>query len=626
MNREITFPNGNNARLVVAPARTCAGELAEDLRLKRPKALMMIAGGADEMEEVLKSQLESLFSAVARAAAEMGALIIDGGTHAGVMALIGRSMAEQKRKTPLLGIAPSNKVSYPGGPFEDGTGERVMLDANHSHFILVEADNWGDETATMYEVAEQLAPSSTVLTLLVNGGPIAKEELLQSVWRGWPVIVIEGSGRLADTIAHLWRKKTASKDDAQVAEINDHRLAQIVADGDIHLFPSNGSAADLERMILRLAGDSTLRMAWERFAVYDYNAQLHQKSYKKLLMSILILGVLGTLLALTQQQLRSPLSVTGPSAWVTFLNVLVGGLRPLMPYLHYLIVLIPITTSVLLAAANRFQSGKKWILLRGGAEALKRETYCYRTQAGIYSDQQLAASRVSREIELARQVETINLRLSRTEIKSSALKRYQGPIPPRMYGAAESDDGFTVLTPNRYVVTRLGGQINYYEDNTNNLERRLKWLQWSIYIIGGMGTFLAAVGAELWIALTTAIVTALTVYVSQNQIEDALMSYNQALSDLNNIRAWWAALPAAERADQKNIDKLVLETEKILEGESAGWVQKMQVALTGQRKAKEAEDETIISLPDSKYTEDGRVGDRDKKQGVDGEKHISREL
>ena len=337
--------------------------------------------------------------------------------------------------------------------------------------------------------------------------------------------------------------------------------------------------------------DPTLKLAWERFAVYDHNAQLQRSSYNQLLLWILILGVVGTLLALTQKQLTSPTPVTlsGPTWWVDFIEGVISSLRSVSPdiasLLRYPIVIVPIATSVLLAAANRFKSGHKWVLLRASAEAIKREIFSYRMRAGIYSDDQRASAQASREAILSRQVEAITRAVSRTEVNSSALRPYDGPIPPQV--AAGSDDGFTALTPDRYIQIRLGDQINFYKLKTNGLERKMRRLQWSIYIIGGAGTFLAAMGAELWIALTTAIVTAITAYLGHQQMEETLMSYNQAEADLENILTWWTALSAAEKAEPSNISKLVAETEKVLEGELAGWVRKMQEAVADRRQPKE---------------------------------------
>ena len=52
-------------------------------------------------------------------------------------------------------------------------------------------------------------------------------------------------------------------------------------------------------------------------------------------------------------------------------------------WLRYPIIVIPIVTAILLAYYNKFRPANKWILLRGSAEAIKREIYRYRPARGI---------------------------------------------------------------------------------------------------------------------------------------------------------------------------------------------------------------------------------------------------
>jgi len=152
-----------------------------------------------------------------------------------------------------------------------------------------------------------------------------------------------------------------------------------------------------------------------------------------------------------------------------------------------------------------------------------------------------------------------------------------------MDGATGTDDGLSFLTPERYVTLRLGDQFDYYQDKTTKLEWQLRLLHWSIYILGGVGTLLAAMAFELWIALTTALVAACTTYLGYQQLENTLMKYNQGATDLANVQGWWMALSLDERANQQNVDTLVEHTEKILESEHTGWVQEMRDTLVELR-------------------------------------------
>lgn len=217
--KEIVFANGNHARLVASPDGTPVASVLKALEIEQPKTLIMLAGGAASLDETLRPHLVQLFSrGIAPAAADTDALIIDGGTEAGTMAMMGQGVAEAGRNSILLGVAAAGKVTYPGGPAEGRIEDSAPLDPNHSHFVLVESDEWGGETETMYELAEELGKEIPVLTILVNGGQVAKREVLQSVRRGWPIIVIEGTGRLADEIAIAVREKKDPPSD-QIAPI-----------------------------------------------------------------------------------------------------------------------------------------------------------------------------------------------------------------------------------------------------------------------------------------------------------------------------------------------------------------------------------------------------------------------
>jgi hypothetical protein len=246
---EITFPNGNRAQLVTVPAGAEAADILDALGIEQPEALIMITGGAASLDrdmkanDELRSRLVQLFSrGVARAAVDVGALIIDGGMHSGAMALMGQGVADRGRKSVLLGVAPAGRVTYPGGPAEGSIEYSAPLDPNHSHFVLVESDEWGGETGTMFELAKALGKEIPVVTMLVGGelDGIAKDEVLHSVRQGWPIIVIEGSGRLADEIATGLRGKPSF--------INDPAIAEII-DGDIHLIAMDSCVAELQQLI-----------------------------------------------------------------------------------------------------------------------------------------------------------------------------------------------------------------------------------------------------------------------------------------------------------------------------------------------------------------------------------------
>jgi len=306
--------------------------------------------------------------------------------------------------------------------------------------------------------------------------------------------------------------------------------------------------------------------AWNRFAEYDVGASKQQKIFLRLRITILILGIAATTTALVY-------TVTKPD------DIASAGLG--FQLFRYIVILLPISTSVLSAGAVKFDAGTKWILLRNSAEAIKKEIYRYRAKAEIYSGTNSPQSGETRNIKLARKIKTITNRVMKTQVNQSdiTLMNKDPEDIPLNFAYVEGDDCFSDLSPDDYIKYRLLDQCAFYKNRTGQLEKRLKQLQWSIYFLGGVGTFLAAVGFEIWIAVSSAIVGALTTYLEMKRIEQTLITYNQAATDLQGIHTWWLSLSEKQKKTSINLDKLVKNTETVLQSEHFGWVQEMRDAL-----------------------------------------------
>lgn len=241
----IQFLNGHCASSVVAPLGADVKEILDALNIQRPGALIMIAGATSELSEEITSHLAQLCSlGIMPTVNKKNAMIIDGGTQVGIIKLIGLSANEWGHRLNLLGITCAGLVTYPGGPSikEELRDMSAPLDPNHSHFVLVQTEIWGRETETMYALAQLISKGIPVITLVINGGNIAKNEVLYSVRHGWPLLIIEGTGRLADEISTLWREKPSS--------IKDEEMREIISKAPISLFPLRGSPRDLEKELL----------------------------------------------------------------------------------------------------------------------------------------------------------------------------------------------------------------------------------------------------------------------------------------------------------------------------------------------------------------------------------------
>ena len=94
----ITFENGNRAVVITAPRDASAKAILDALEITSPRAVILLFGGAAGLDDSRKAHLETLFAeGVSPVAAELGALIIDGGTQSGVMAMMGEAVARTSR-------------------------------------------------------------------------------------------------------------------------------------------------------------------------------------------------------------------------------------------------------------------------------------------------------------------------------------------------------------------------------------------------------------------------------------------------------------------------------------------------------------------------------------------------
>lgn len=242
--QEIFFSNGNRALAVIPPRSSHTTSLVHALGIPQSGSLIMIAGGAAQMDERDNASLVRLFGdGIAHFAATQHALVIDGGTQSGVMELMGQGAAQQSQRPVLLGISPAENVTYPG-KISHRAEEQTPLDPNHSHFVLVDSNEWGGETETMYELANIYSQSCPSVAILVNGGEIARNEVLYNVRQGRPIIVFEGSGRLADEIVEILHNASSLDTDLDLTEIMNQ--------GKLNVFPITGSTEELEQLIQRM--------------------------------------------------------------------------------------------------------------------------------------------------------------------------------------------------------------------------------------------------------------------------------------------------------------------------------------------------------------------------------------
>ncbi|MEO1431504.1 MAG: hypothetical protein AAFS12_07215 [Cyanobacteria bacterium J06632_19] len=185
------------------------------LNLRNSRPVLVIVGGASKISESDLNRLRLLFIKVlAPLAEDLGASVVDGGTDAGVMQMIGRARVETGATFPLIGVTPVGKIALPN---QNPPEEVTPLEPNHTHFVLIPGCEWGDESPWIVNVATAIANGSPSVTVLVNGGEISKKDVSENLKANRTVLAVAGSGRFADILTAALHAETSDRQASELA-------------------------------------------------------------------------------------------------------------------------------------------------------------------------------------------------------------------------------------------------------------------------------------------------------------------------------------------------------------------------------------------------------------------------
>uniref|UniRef100_H3B0C1 Transient receptor potential cation channel subfamily M member 2 n=1 Tax=Latimeria chalumnae TaxID=7897 RepID=H3B0C1_LATCH len=203
--------------------------------LNIPNLLISVTGGAKNFS--MKPRLKDIFRrGLIKAAQSTGAWIITGGSNAGVMKHVGKAIRDytmgscsKDGKIVAIGIATwgtvynresllSKEEKFPAEYVldDENQGRLSCLDNNHSHFILVDDGthgNYGVEIPLRTKLEEFISNQTLkkkgvgikipVVCVVLEGGPGTLDTIHNAITNGTPCVIVEGSGRIADVIAHV---------------------------------------------------------------------------------------------------------------------------------------------------------------------------------------------------------------------------------------------------------------------------------------------------------------------------------------------------------------------------------------------------------------------------------------
>ena len=216
--------------------------------LEAPRAVLAIGGTTEPIEGDAAREIPRQLKRAVSAAAEAGAVIVTGGTDAGVFHLLGLALTSAPGRPPaVVGVAPASRV-VPEGGWADPAPEAVALDPSHDGFVLTPG-TWGDETPVLSRLNSTVAAGRPAVMLLIGGGPATAAELVEHLRQGRAVVVLDGSGRLADQVARAVQPNRPRLSDDLPTD-----LGPLIDEGEVHVVTVSSSGAELQRRLRQLLG------------------------------------------------------------------------------------------------------------------------------------------------------------------------------------------------------------------------------------------------------------------------------------------------------------------------------------------------------------------------------------
>jgi hypothetical protein len=545
-----------------------AGVLAA-LQVDGSPPVLLVLGGAARLDQKVALEFErTLRLGVVPLMASMGGIVMTGGTDSGVMRSVGNVFGETGQECKLIGVAPKGKIIRGAHTEEDVKHERVRPAPNHNDIVLVPGDDWGCELDVLIDLTERLSEKSSVLVVIVGGGEHTKDELLRVRERGWPVLILTGSGGRADQLYRSSRFKYSE----QVRWITSLRTLppriafrppRVAADTpDQTEFRHVHDYRAIRRSInWRFRGEHRLvRLAWERVAAYEELAQQSRPRTKWTVRLVLILGVLTT---------------------VTGFAVILGYAQNILPYV---LILLPFASTTVLGMSTRRKRHAQWLLVRVAAESLKQEIYRYRCMIDPYRYRRSNEDRRSREEELALRLEALDNRLM-MDVPTAVARSAPSHWPPTALDHAAHEDDLLLddLKVDDYVRLRIRHQLDYLDYAVQREDRSINRSAMLMVLLALVAVLVAAISTAergLGIAVASSLAaasTAVAASIAYGQAEQRLSKMTSAAAGLRV--AYIHSISCLEDRRVLKSTSVVGASEEALAQESEDWYRSLQQSM-----------------------------------------------
>lgn len=272
---------------------------------------------------------------------------------------------------------------------------------------------------------------------------------------------------------------------------------------------------------------------------------------------------------------------------------------------------LPLVSTGILAYATKFTPNQLWVDYRYVTEAIRREIYLYRFKAAHYGGEKTESDRKEQlrkriaeiengKIDEEEILDEENQPNKNNEIKQSTSIDAMIPVtifePPSGHEMKEDelliaiakvkhdenkkfyDNGLQSLTFKDYINYRVYPMLSWYDERSHAEYKRMRRWQVIALIIGGAGSFLAFLGQEAWIAVTTSGAVTVGALANLRLYGRTYLLYYRASTDLKERVNKWETMDKPDLNAEQSAVK-INEYEDIFKQEGRLWRQQALDAL-----------------------------------------------
>ena len=281
-----------------------------------------------------------------------------------------------------------------------------------------------------------------------------------------------------------------------------------------------------------------LEYAWGEHRVWAATARQNKKEISAWRLWVLVLTILGALLGTMSSQISG---ISAPASWI--IGGVGGGLIALATYLGREIL--------------KPDQERLWVRARSLAEALRAETFLFRTGTAPYDAPGPASKLLMRVQELLDQVKDMP-----SAILSQNQRRERLPEGPLAVG--------------QYIEERINDQVeSFYRPRAQQYDELMKRWRIVTLFVGGSAAVLGALGkwTGAWVAVLTTIGTSVAVYIFANRYQYLIISYQATARQLEFLKHQWTVMGAPEQDPEKR-GRFILDCEEAISNENNAWMAK----------------------------------------------------